>query len=534
MASGNIQSYMKARSGPGKSFYPPGNIISQSQAVAICDSTKRCVHMRHSLTTIPGQGDAMEDPSEIVPAYVEPMRRQLHDRLEKKDFYGAVCMMGGIEKNIAKDYALSRIGAKTESWKPHAQLLLYSADTRVLCAAIDGTLPQRALWDLRSAVRKPAVGTDTKAWFGKKDPGVYLNFLADMFGKGLSDEEILEFAKVLAIAAGLEDDTDGKYPNLRDELNQIWNQLRGAGPDRSTWPDFWSSFNTESLRTIVRCLVDHYRWKVVPAARAAGIDNIMLKAECGFSIKCFDRCADHVRLDDTSPAGFRLSRLVLVFLFPGRGFDKLHQFIIFDVLSAEAAGIGECIGHVMSGAYESQGGFNIAQAGLSVAGAWKLSQHELKETRNQMLERGVFKRIDANAAVAQKMLDTELERLHRTQRQYLLEQELATEKEGLEQSLPLLAAKMGGAEAAIGTAMAAAENLERVALQRQRDDEQVQVARHAIREFAGAAIGPVVALAELPESATPQGQRNDEQAQIARDAIREFAEGVFGKFPLDL
>ncbi|KAK5678637.1 hypothetical protein LTS10_009081 [Elasticomyces elasticus] len=400
------------------------------------------------------QEEDEDDDRDMALPYVEEWQQRILTEIDRKDYLAVLERIDELEREVAPSYHLSRIGS-SGAWKSHGLFLLMSADIRVLRAAIDGTLPQLALGDLKNAVRKPAIGV--KSWQDKLDPVIYLNFIADKWGLGLTRAEMLRFTYAYEIAAGLRDDPRREYwmngKDVCSGVRDIFNRLR-KGKKRV---DFYDTVKVkDSMATIVERLVAYFRDVLLPAAEAADVDHVMFKAECGWSIKGYERCEVHEMLDESSPAGFRLARLVLVHMFPTRGFERLHQFVLFDVVTPEQSGIGESIGHVMCGSYSKDdvaGGFNICQAGISVTAAWEIRSDKLREHRATALDRGYFKKLESNIESALQEVDAEDKELHVYESRRRVEIGFSEEVRQFENGLPALAADLRAEEASITKAL---------------------------------------------------------------------------------
>ncbi|KAK4890167.1 hypothetical protein LTR27_011159 [Elasticomyces elasticus] len=326
-----------------------------------------------------------------------------------------------------------------------------SADNRVLRAAVDGTLPQLALGDLKNVVRIPTIGV--KGWPGKLDPVIILNFIADKWGLGLTRAEMLRFTYAYEIAAGLRDDPRREYwmngKDVRTGVCDNFSRLRKGKEN----VDFYDTVKVkDSMITVVERLVAYYRNVLLPAAEAADVDHVMFKAECGWSTKGYEQCELHEMLDESSPAGFRLARLVLVHMFPTRGFEKLHQFVLFEVVTREQSGIGESIGRVMCGSYSKDdvaGGFNICQATAD----WDISYDELTEHQNTAFDLGYFKTVENNSERALQDAEAEKAELLGYQSRRRAERDFIEDVRGFENGLPDLAAALRAEEANITKAL---------------------------------------------------------------------------------
>ncbi|KAK5725150.1 hypothetical protein LTR17_013186 [Elasticomyces elasticus] len=327
----------------------------------------------------------------IIAPFIQPMHKRLVDRLEDSDYIGSLEFVSELEQKYAPDYQNSRIG-RSGQWKPDALFLFNSVDDRVLCSFANGTLPQRAIGDLMGVVRVPPM-TDM-SWVNSKkpDPVVYVNYIVDKNGVCFSLKEAREFIDAYEVAAGLKQDFDGKFVRngrtVKEGVDAAYNRIKGT--TGVEFPD------VARARTVARMIIIHFRLNVFPAAEKAGSDHIMLPAECGWSIRGYERCVAHRDLTPSSPPAFKLARLTAAHMFPNRGFEHLKQYVLFDILSARHASVGESLGHILGGSYATHGGFNVEQAGKSVAGAVDATEREWMVIRNFAMNRNRFKFLDIN------------------------------------------------------------------------------------------------------------------------------------------
>ncbi|KAK5114563.1 hypothetical protein LTR85_010140 [Meristemomyces frigidus] len=427
--------------------------------------------------------DPVDEPdAEVVETVLMPEQERMLKYLAKMDYCGVVDAIDKAEKAKAVKYNQSRIGVNP-AWKGRALFLLAQMDYDVLTSLIDGTLPQRALGGLKNNVRIPA-GKD-KSWQGKMDPVVYANFIADRSGKGLTCDELEHFLGACEVAASLKVDPTGKYSEggrtVEQGVQQAYNLKRSAA---CKYNDFYSSVRSvESMGEVVKDIAKIYRRDVLPKARAAGCDHVMLRGEVGWSYKGYNRCEDHATLDEGSPAAFRLAQCVLMHLFPKRGF-RLHQFVVFDIIDAVQAGIGESIASQMCASYTTCGGFNKAQAGVSVTEAWNMSTKGWMEVQAGALRKKYLKRVESNLQMAKEVYTARKQTAEDELRLHQLEEAVEAEEDGLVQGLPLLKAKHENLEQSIATLESALGELNAELSRLQEQDGRDEGARGALRELA--------------------------------------------------
>jgi len=340
------------------------------------------------------------------PTFVEPEQRPVMELLYKMDYERAAHAIGEVERRKAVKYEVSLIGQDTKRWHEAGVFVLAQADRDVLQSAMDGTLPQRMLGDLRNRAQGPR---DATAWKDRPDPVIYLNFIADRDGLGLSCDDMELFLDALEIGARLKNDLDGRFTKSGKTLAQgvdYFFNLRGG---HGQWTTFLQTVDQESLETVVCSLVTHFRTRIIPATRQAGLKHVMLKAEVGWSMKGYMRFQDHANLAPSSPHALRLAQLVLWHLFPERHFH-LHQVVLFEILAEEHAAIGESVASQLCASYTTYGGFNAEQAGLLVQDAEHASGRDWTEIRAYAVdhEHHYFRRMEANIASMKSLYNREL------------------------------------------------------------------------------------------------------------------------------
>ena len=298
------------------------------------------------------------------------------------------------EKNKAPRPLVSRILSNESSVREFSLFTVAQPANDVIRSVLDNTLPQRALGGLQ--IRQPS---PLATWHNTPDPVIYLNYLADKNGQGLSCVEFEQFLEAYEMAARLEpltDDFDVNGVSLRKGIDAEFSK------NRSKAARFFDQLSNETtMKTAVQGIVAANRSYVLPAARRQNIDHIMFKAEVGWSYKGYERCGQHARLDITSPDAFRLAQLVARHLHPTRGF-RLHQFILLDIVQANQAAIGESIASQLCASYIAYGGFNVEQAGISATGAWQGSSEDWRKVQDKAAQK-YLKHVNDNMSKAREL-----------------------------------------------------------------------------------------------------------------------------------
>jgi hypothetical protein len=307
----------------------------------------------------------------IAPAFVEPEQLSIWNAMQQDDLCKAMYIIRDAEKK-APNPRTSRILELPETQDALALYLLAQPSRDIVEAVLDNTLPQRALRDLD--IRQPG---EMHTWRESYDPVIYLNYLADENGKGLTCDEYELFLESYLVAAGVKNDTTrAKRRDLQAGIDVIWRTELGNKPTSS----FFNDVST-SIWDAVKATASSGN-ELLSRARAAHIDHVMFKAEVGWSSKGYERCQTHRKLQDGSPDAFRLAHLLVRHLYPLRKFH-LHQFYLFDIVRPEQAGIGESIASQMCTSYVAYGGFNGTQAGISVNEVWKMTSEDWRIVRTR-------------------------------------------------------------------------------------------------------------------------------------------------------
>ncbi|KAI6914476.1 hypothetical protein KC318_g419 [Hortaea werneckii] len=314
-----------------------------------------------------------EDESDAWETWISKDHKELLDLLKEMDYGNALTKIAEMESRTAVRLGVPRL--QGNKWENVGLMCLASADARVLQAVVDLTLPQRvANGELSDEVRKPALGSPL--WKDKPDPVIYIQFMADVDGRGLTCAETLEWIDAMEIMAGLKPD-DASHDRPGQTLSTGVNRAYWSRRNTHGYKPFLQSVDKQykSMQTVVSDVAKVYR-EIVAEAEADGLDHIMIRPEVGWAWQGYDRCRAHHTLDESSPPAFRLAQCVLVHLFPKRHF-QLHQYVLFDVMSEDGAAVGESLGHQIGASYaQAYGGWNIAQAGISVQKSWSTTNQD--------------------------------------------------------------------------------------------------------------------------------------------------------------
>ena len=165
-----------------------------------------------------------------------------------------------------------------EFWRKRALLMLAQLKRVVFESLLANTLPQRALGDLDGSLRKPST---LEAWRKMFDPVIYLNYIADRNGLGLSCDELERFCTTLEIAAGIKEDVEGAFTvngvPLSRGIDAVLS-IQRKGPTRFKN----EANNLKTLQQTVSTIVEVNRKVVLPGARSQKVDHIAFKAEVGY------------------------------------------------------------------------------------------------------------------------------------------------------------------------------------------------------------------------------------------------------------
>ncbi|KAI7340142.1 hypothetical protein KC315_g857 [Hortaea werneckii] len=426
------------------------------------------------------EGTDPEDGSDVRETWISKDHSELSGLFKEMDYGNALTKIAEMESRTAPKPGESRL--QGDKWESTGLMCLGTADTRVLQAVVDLTLPQRvANGELSKVVRVPGVGFTI--WQGKPDPIIYIQFMAGQDGRGLTCAETLQWIDAMEMMAGLkpaDDSHDRPGQTLSAGVNRAYWGRRATQAYKTLMQSVDKQYN--SMQTVVSDVAKVYR-EMVAEAKADGLDHIMIKPEVGWAWQGYDRCRAHATLDESSPPAFRLAQCVLVHLFPKRNF-QLHQYVLFDVLSDDGAAIGESLGHQIGASYaKAYGGWNIEQAGISVQKSWSVTGHDLGDFRGSSNGLQYMDKIGENVKKVHKLYE---ERIAAAEEHIALRE--------LEENVKVEKAKASAAEARLDVQAQALHN---------RTEELCRQTRRLERE-----------LERLDE------RRSDQR--LAEDAAREF------------
>ncbi|KAI5358094.1 hypothetical protein Slin14017_G114550 [Septoria linicola] len=340
--------------------------------------------------------------------------------LQQNDYRGMVEVIHNAELVHAQDYHNSRITDDKE-WKQVALFLLAQRSRLVLEAILDGTLPERTLngGDLSGLIREPG---DPREWQDCYDPVVYLNWLAAEDGRGLPIADFEHFLTRFEAAAELDDVID---PNMRGRINYQYGKIVNyRTPDG--FYDTFENASMENYRDSVREILNAYRTRIIPAARALGLHYLSLKPEAGWSMYWYERAIDHRKLRSSSPHAMRLAHLVLNMEFPGRRF-RMYQFCLFDIVHEEHAAIGESIASQICASYNvAYGGFNTKQAGIADNSTRTVRVRDWQTILQEAEDMGYLGEVPGNLANYQLYCEVELRNAEETSETLTVSAEIET------------------------------------------------------------------------------------------------------------
>ncbi|KAI7362587.1 hypothetical protein KC354_g7170 [Hortaea werneckii] len=330
-----------------------------------------------SAKTSPQKASSDSEDEEIWETWISKDHKELAELFKEMDYGNALTKIAEMESRTAPNPGATRLSGS--EWENTGLMCLASADTRVLQAVVDLTLPQRVMnGELSKVVREPAIGNPL--WKDKADPIIYIQFMADRNGRGLTCAETLQWVDAMEMMAGLkplDDSHDRPGRTLTAGVNLAYMDRRAT---RVYKPFMQSVQNLGSMRTVVSDVAKVYR-EIAAEAEADGLDHIMIRPEVGWAWQGYDRCRAHYTLDESSPPAFRLAQCVLVHLFPKRHF-QLHQYVLFDVMSEDGAAVGESLGHQIGASYaKAYGGWNIEQTDISVQKLWSTTNQDWADFR---------------------------------------------------------------------------------------------------------------------------------------------------------
>lgn len=292
--------------------------------------------------------------------YVDLPLRQMRASYENLGLHGLSKTIMELERTHAISPNTSRI-LDSEDYEGNAEFLLAQISPEMLTSIFSNTLPADVEAGL--VLERWATISPHPQHKDTLEPGIYANYLAPADGSALTLAECQRFLD------GLEAAVFGRLMNDQTNISQLtdnhYRREYGNG-QRTLLHDIRGPNLTAALDTFTR--INKAR---LQDAQSQNATHITLHGDCGWATNVHDRCRQHKTLV-SSPALFRLANCVLTVLFPLKQF-KMHHFCLFRVFKSEQAGIGESIGSHLVTSYSTYGGFNFAQAGISVSKAKELT-----------------------------------------------------------------------------------------------------------------------------------------------------------------
>lgn len=328
---------------------------------------------------------------------------------EDDDYDALVEKMMEIETDTAPKPNVSRILHRdNDEIKIQILMLLSHLEHKDLRSILDNTLPSQWRKGTSSRMTEPHPGRIGNAL----DPVVYVNYIVDKNDHPLDIPRLPVLLDALETAVGITSSTTiGKKAYSTTDLERRLNDAYGKGLNVNFFTH-GSKIKMNELRNQVKDFVKYYRDTVLPAATSKGYHFIQFPGEVGISNEGSGRCEAHASLDTSSPHLFRLVQLVLRILWHAEGWH-LRQIFLFQLQTAQQADVGETIGSIMCSAYNSTGGFNFEQPGISQTGIAAIKANEWKdivsngERRMRPLWTSCQKNIDAWEALVRGRLAKE-------------------------------------------------------------------------------------------------------------------------------
>lgn len=283
-----------------------------------------------------------------------PARKTLNHDVQQRfltyidnwDYVGLVDEIERQDRAYGPEFTVSRINrALVSNWRARGIQMLLRTDREILRAAVMNELPRRALTN--DPAQHISVRTAAMARTAGNDPVIYINWLADRQGNGLTLDE---FKQLMAFLVSVLEGGDAAA-----RVDSIWNN--------------WTAGNRDGLmrgctaneRVKVTAFLHYHDTVTLPAMqRDRTIEQMMIPGEVGWAIDFRNRSAAHRILGSASPWMFRLVSCAIRHLFGTR--FVMHQFVLFNVVTPEEAGIGESMASHLVASYANYGGFNFDQA----------------------------------------------------------------------------------------------------------------------------------------------------------------------------
>ncbi|KAH0031589.1 hypothetical protein KCU78_g2781, partial [Aureobasidium melanogenum] len=294
--------------------------------------------------------------------YVDAPLRQMHAAYDATGLHGLAKCILELESKHAISPHTSRI-LDSDDYNGNAEFLLAQIPDQMLRSILSNTLPAdvasgRLVLERWAEISFQPQHKDTL------EPGIYANYLAPRDGSPLSLLEFQHFLdglKSAVLDTRMNDQAQTDVSGLVDAYYRL-----NYGNGRTLLDTIRGPNLTSALETYLR--VNDAR---LQDAQLQNSTHISIHGDCGWAINVHDRCKQHRTLV-SSPALFRLANCVLSVLFPHKDF-KMHHFCLFRAFQSVHAGIGESMGSHLITSYSTYGGFNFAQAGISVTKAKELT-----------------------------------------------------------------------------------------------------------------------------------------------------------------
>ncbi|TKA80232.1 hypothetical protein B0A55_04142 [Friedmanniomyces simplex] len=315
-----------------------------------------------------------------------------------EDFGAMADKIREVESRIAIKSHASRLLHRGD-WYADTMYLLTQLPPDVLRAFTRNEVPQRAMRELRTAIRQ--VGDNG----AERDPVIYANFCADKDGKGVPidrfDELLTAIERVTGNAEKGVASLEGSQEDWERKVNTAYT-TRGAQRTLAGNILFFDSLKSgakndderqharRELAKRARLFVDVNRAVMLPRARRAGVSHVALQGEVGLAVNGDQRLLSHVKVGSDSPALFRLVQLLLQIMFPS-GIFRLHQVKVFTLTKASQAEIGETVASLLCGSYTEVGGMNAEQPGFSQSGITELHRAHWDAVTNTVSEKGFLR-----------------------------------------------------------------------------------------------------------------------------------------------
>ncbi|TKA65375.1 hypothetical protein B0A49_08600 [Cryomyces minteri] len=262
-----------------------------------------------------------------------------------------------------------------------ASALLACVDRRVLEALLDGTLLRKLKLNPRWRGLAQKIFHDPNDTIN--DPGCYVNLLARHDGSGLMPDEFEEALFAMEVCVLLETDTTNmlvrRNVSVEAGVNRAYNQTRKAS---------YKTFLTQKMITFLSDQVRQFTTINRKKLASASITEIPFPAEVGWTMHLSDRLKAHKTMGDNSVDLFVLANCVLQHLFSAK--ITMFQLVIFRPFEEDLAAVGESMLSHLAASYQSYGGFNATQGGLSVTKLWKTYVGEWSDIKYALMRGGVF------------------------------------------------------------------------------------------------------------------------------------------------